>query len=356
MESELTEVCLVTGGAGFIGTAISARLSMHFDRVVAIDALHPQVHPQRKRPAALDRRVELLVRDVTDQAAWEDLLREVSPTVVVHLAAETGTGQSLSESNRHAAVNVCGTTTMLDALLTRSKLPTRIVLASSRAIYGEGAWEDSEIGQVSYPGQRSSEMLKFGQWDFPGKRPLPHSSLFVQPSPTSVYGATKLAQEHILSCWASSLGVQISTLRLQNVYGPGQSLANPYTGIVSLFAQLARNQRSIPLYEDGKMTRDFIYIDDVVEAIVKAAIAAPLSRIPYDIGSGNSIPVMKLAELIADYFQAPPPHITGQFRNGDVRHASCDITRSSIDLDWQPKWELSKGVFALCEWIEQQGQ
>ena len=156
------------------------------------------------------------------------------------------------------------TTRMLDALARSHFLPERIILASTRAIYGEGAWRNNDTGDIIYPGQRSRSQLERREWDFPGLSFLPFAALSTEPRPTSIYGATKLAQEHILRAWALSFGTKVVILRLQNVYGPGQSLINSYTGIVSLFARLARAHKSIPIYEDGQMLRDFVFIDDAL--------------------------------------------------------------------------------------------
>nr|WP_318289438.1 NAD-dependent epimerase/dehydratase family protein [Paraburkholderia sp. BL8N3] len=268
----MMRTCLVTGGAGFIGCAISSTLVRHFDRVVALDNMHPQIHATPDRPARLDPKVELVVGDVTLSETWNSLLQTVKPDVVIHLAAETGTGQSLTEGTRHAMVNVVGTTQMLDAFVRFESVPRRIVLTSSRAVYGEGAWQDA-AGTITYPGQRSKVQLEQGVWDFPGLKCLPFEATRTQPRPTSIYGATKLTQEMVLSAWALSFGVEVGLLRLQNVYGPGQSLSNPYTGIVSLFARLARGGKSIPLYEDGEIVRDFVFIDDVSEAVTGIATA-----------------------------------------------------------------------------------
>ena len=224
--------CLITGGAGFIGCAVSKLLKGPFDRIVAVDSLHPQVHPTGMRPTALDPSVEFVKDDVTEGGTWDHLLAGFKPSTVIHLAAETGTGQSLTEGSRHANVNVVGTTQMLDAFVRHDCIPSRVVLTSSRAVYGEGAWRDAK-GNVSYPGQRSRAMLEAGQWDFPGLTCLPFEATRTEPRPTSIYGATKLTQEMVLRAWALSFGVEIGLLRLQNVYGPGQSLSNPYTGIVS---------------------------------------------------------------------------------------------------------------------------
>lgn len=349
----MSRTCLVTGGAGFIGCAISSEISRQFDRVVALDSLHPQVHPERTRPDALDPKVELIAGDVSDAGVWDCLLKDVHPDVIIHLAAETGTGQSLTEGTRHANVNVVGTTQMLDALVRHQRIPSRIVLTSSRAVYGEGAWA-SEQGVVSYPGQRSKEQLESGVWDFPGLKCLPFEATRTEPRPTSIYGATKLTQEMILTAWARSFSVEVGLLRLQNVYGPGQSLSNPYTGIVSLFSRMAKAGKTIPLYEDGEIIRDFVFISDVARAIVDITNMAAPSSIPYDIGSGEATSIRELAELIARIYGAPAPVVNGAFRNGDVRSASCDITRTSHELGWQPEWSVERGVTALCAWIDKQ--
>jgi dTDP-L-rhamnose 4-epimerase len=179
--------------------------------------------------------------------------------------------------------------------------------------------------------------------------------LTTTPNPSSVYGSTKLAQEHVLASWTGSHDIALSVLRLQNVYGAGQSLTNPYTGIVSLFSRLAREGRSIPLYEDGEITRDFVYIDDVADALV-AAIATPPAdrRRTLDVGTGERTTIRDLAATIATYHAAPGPHVTGQFRDGDVRHAACDVSHTVEHLDWSPQVSLSAGIDRLQVWIAAQ--
>ncbi|MBO3101394.1 NAD-dependent epimerase/dehydratase family protein [Cellulomonas fengjieae] len=342
---------LVTGGAGFIGTAMSPALLERFDRVVALDNLHPQVHATRQRPAELADGVELVVGDVTDRDTWASLLADVTPDVVVHLAAETGTAQSLAESTRHATVNVVGTTRMLDALLESGRLPRRVVLTSSRAVYGEGAWRRGD-GSVVHPRQRTAEVLAQGQWDIPDAEPLPMAAATTTPTPASVYGATKLAQENVLTAWAGAVGVEAAILRLQNVYGPGQSLTNPYTGIMSLFCRLAREGKSIPLYEDGEVRRDFVLIDDVARAVVAAACHPDVFAEPIDIGSGEHQTIARAAQLIAQRYGAPAPHVTGQYRQGDVRHAWADVTRARELLGWAPDVDLREGIDRLATWVD----
>lgn len=344
--------CLVTGGAGFIGCALSQALSLRFGRVVAMDNLHPQIHAHGERPAALASPVELMRADVTRPEDWDRVLSAVQPDVIIHLAAETGTGQSLDEATRHAMVNAVGTTCMFDGLTRQSIVPTHIVLSSSRAVYGEGNWR-GEDGSLHRPGQRSLSQLQAAHWDFPGLRSQPFSAASTVPAPTSIYAATKLAQENLLSAWTQARGSSARILRLQNVYGPGQSLSNPYTGIVSLFVRMAKAGKRIPLYEDGEMTRDFVYIDDVARAMI-AAIDAPRLGSVVDVGTGRACSIATVARFIAGRYGAPPPEVCGKFRNGDVRHATCDISDTQALLKWSPEVSLEQGLERLCQWIDAQ--
>jgi dTDP-L-rhamnose 4-epimerase len=323
-----------------------------FGHVVALDNLHPQIHLKRIRPEELDSRVELQVADVCDSSTWEALFEAFEPIAVLHLAAETGTAQSLTEASRHAMVNVVGLTRLLDALAQKQIAPKHLMLTSSRAIYGEGAWQRIATDEVFYPGQRNLHMLERGQWDFSGAKALTFVADITQPGPTSVYGATKLAQEQILRSWGLAFGVPTSILRLQNVYGPGQSLTNSYTGILSLFARIARRAESIPLYEDGRMVRDFVFIEDVARAIDLAFGRPPLSTRTIDIGSGEATTIADAANSIANIYNAPAPHVNGAFRNGDVRHASSQIEGARESIGYRPEVRLSEGLNRLCAWID----
>lgn len=345
---------LVSGGAGFIGCALSRLLAPRTAQMVVLDNLHPQVHAVAERPKALAPEAELVVGDVTEPHTWDELLDRLRPEIVIHLAAETGTGQSLDESTRHGRVNVVGTTQMLDAFTRIGWQPRHILLSSSRAVYGEGQWVDAQ-GEASYPGLRSHRQLLSGTWDFPGLRAIPSTATTTTPHPTSVYAATKLAQEHLLTVWTQARSTSLSILRLQNVYGPGQSLTNSYTGIVALFSQLAREGQSIPLYEDGAMLRDFVYIEDVAAAFVAAidcAAARPDLTAPVlDIGSGTASTTAEMAGILARFYGAPAPTVTGRFRDGDVRHAACRIDEASRRLNWQPMWDLERGLVSLQTWV-----
>lgn len=345
--------CLVTGGAGFIGCALSSGLAERFTRVLVLDSLHPQVHAQQVRPDRLDERVEFQHADVTDPGVWDQVIPTLRPDIIIHLAAETGTGQSLRESTRHAHVNVVGTTSMLDGLSRHGHAPKQIVLSSSRAVYGEGAWRRAD-GSVYYPGSRSLQQLERQHWDFLGATHIPFAAQVIHPRPSNVYAATKLAQEHLLEAWCSAFGARLTVLRLQNVYGPGQSLTNSYTGIVSLFAQMARDGRSIPLYEDGEMLRDFVYIEDVAAAFLAAIDAPPAEAARLDIGTGGANTLAQAAHILTRRYGAPAPHVSGAYRLGDVRHASCNIEPTKSALPWQPQWPLERGLESLCLWIDQE--
>ena len=352
----MSQSVLITGGAGFIGSALTRRLTTAGYDVTVMDVLHPQVHG-RQAAIELPSSVRLLTCDVTHAPDWDAVLRMVRPSQIVHLAAETGTGQSLSEATRHGSVNVVGTTQLLDALNREGHVPAQFVLASSRAVYGEGAWQCGP--EVFYPPPRSHAQLQAGVWDPEGPggirpKPLPSRAGETETRPTNIYAATKLAQEHIVAAWAAANDTNLSVLRLQNVYGPGQSLANSYTGIVALFSQLALQKRPLEVYEDGQIIRDFVFIDDVVDALF-AAIERPATDARcLDIGSGVPATIHELARTLAAMCGAPEPVVVGRFRDGDVRAARCDIDKTKCELDWQPAWELKDGLRALLDWIGEQ--
>ncbi len=355
MTSESRSI-LITGGAGFIGCELSSRLVDRGDRVIVMDVLHPQVHHGGGLPERLRPEVTLLPVDVTSPSSWDATLRFVQPDCIVHLAAETGTGQSLTEASRHGSTNVVGTTRMTDALGAAGMVPGHILVASSRAVYGEGQWTGG--GSPCSPEGRSHADLEAARWNPVGPglagelRPLASAAERTPALPTSVYGATKLAQEHILGAWCAAKGSALSVLRLQNVYGPGQSLGNPYTGIVTLFARQARSHEEIDVYEDGEIVRDFVFIDDVVDAMVAALSQPPSTKRTVDIGSGRATTVMELAEMLAKRLGAPTPRISGKFRDGDVRAAFADIARAELDLGWKPAWTIEDGMEELLAWME----
>ncbi|WP_099038937.1 NAD-dependent epimerase/dehydratase family protein [Mycobacterium neglectum] len=347
---------LITGGAGFIGSALSRRLVEAGYDVAVMDVLHPQVHAPG-RAVELPPSVRLFTGDVTHAPDCDAVLRLVQPSQIVHLAAETGTAQSLSQATRHGSVNVVGTTQLLDALGRSEIVPDQLVVASSRAVYGEGAWQCGT--DIFYPRPRSHAQLAAGIWDPQGPTdkeavPLPSCASRTEPRPTNVYAATKLAQEHILAAWTTAHDTNLSVLRLQNVYGPGQSLTNSYTGIVALFARLARERQPLQVYEDGRIVRDFVYINDVVGALF-ATVQQPATGLRcLDVGSGSATTIHELATRIATICDAPEPVVVPKFRDGDVRAASCLIEPAEDELGWRPRHALDEGLLALLEWIGEQ--
>jgi dTDP-L-rhamnose 4-epimerase len=352
----LSKSVLITGGAGFIGCKLSRRLLEAGYDVAVMDILLPQVHG-RGHAVDLPPSVRLFTGDVTHAPDWDAVLRLFTPSQVVHLAAETGTAQSLSAATRHGSVNVVGTTQLLDALTRADLVPDQIVVASSRAVYGEGAWRYGTQG--FYPRPRSHAQLLAGEWDPQGPNGevavyLPSCANRTEARPTNIYGATKLAQEHLLGAWAAAHDTNLSVLRLQNAFGPGQSLTNPYTGVVPFFARVSREQRPSEVYEDGRILRDLVYIDDVIDAVFATVQQPARGSRCLDIGSGIATSIHELANKIAASFNAPEPVVVPKFRDGDIRAASCDIEPAANELGWRPKWALDDGLRALLEWIDQQ--
>jgi dTDP-L-rhamnose 4-epimerase len=344
---------LITGGAGFIGSALARALTPHTDDVVLLDSLHPDVHGENPQEPEIPR-ARFIHGDVTSPQVWHKLLEEFSPTAIVHLAAETGTGLSLSEATRHGYVNVVGTTTMLDALFRSPQRPEHIVLASSRAVYGEGQWQSDD--QTFYAEPRTHDDLSKSRWDPESPSggsvtPIPSQAGRTEPRPTNIYAATKLAQENVLSAWAAATGTSLSVLRLQNVYGPGQSLINSYTGILALFSRLAVLQQQIDLYEDGCALRDFVYIGDVVQALIRTLVSPPQRNRTIDIGSGTATTLAQVAEIMIAQEDAPKPIVSGRFREGDVRAASCYITAATTEVGYQPAYTLEAGLGELLSWV-----
>ena len=350
----MARTILITGGAGFLGCNLAADLMAAGDRVSVLDNLHPQVHPKRRRPLMLPDGADLLVGDVVDRSNWDAVLMMVEPDVIVHLAAETGTGQSLTQASRHARVNVLGTAELLDALTRCRRSLAQLLVVSSRAVYGEGEWE--EDGIVFSPGPRTHAALSAGHWDPLGPaggaaRPVASRAGLTPASPTSVYAATKLAQEHLFQAWCAATGTPLTVFRFQNLYGPGQSLTNSYTGLLVHFARMATAGNAIEVYEDGRIVRDFLYIDDASAALCAAIERPPTAARLVDVGSGQPVTLLEVAREVAVLADAPEPVVTGQFRDGDVRAASCDIDAARHDLGWSPTVDRRQGLPRLLAWV-----
>lgn len=344
---------LLTGGAGFIGMRLLKALAKSEYRVAVMDCLLPQVHPERETSVRRLGGARLILGDVADCKDWDGTLNQFAPDIVVHLAAETATGQSLDLPGRQVRTNVMGTAQMLEAFVRNGKMPKHIVLASSRAVYGEGCWRRGD--ERTYPHPRSHRSLSAGQWDpvsGPGWQPVPHRAGLVDARPASVYAATKLAQEHLLAAWTSAKGVSLTVLRLQNVYGPGQSWANPYTGVLVHFAACALRGEPIRVYEDGKIIRDFVHIDDVCDAFMLAITdnQPPATPRVFDIGSGQPELLLDVAHRVAALCRGTV-RVTNEFRDGDVRAAAADVAQSKAELGFTPRRSLDSGLRDLIGWV-----
>lgn len=349
---------LITGGAGFIGSQLSLQLLAKGHNVRVLDNLSSQIHGADPEISPLFRsihgKVEFFRGSVTSR---EDLMK-VLPGIdtVVHLAAETGTGQSMYAIQHYSDVNIGGTALLLD-LIANEPFPVRkIVVASSRAVYGEGKYVCAQHGNV-FPPSRSAEDMACG--DFDVHCPVCGDPARLAPTdeetpvrPASVYGITKLTQEQMVLTVGKALGVSALAFRYQNVYGPGQSLSNPYTGILSIFSTRIRNGGGINIFEDGKESRDFVFIDDVVAATVKGIEhEVPLVDV-FNVGSGVATDVLTIAKTLQQLLgKTVPTVISGQFRLGDIRHNFADLTKVRAALGFEPSIFIEEGLHRFVAWV-----
>lgn len=354
---------LITGGAGFIGSHVTPALLRAGFQVRILDSLSPQIHGVV--PHGLEwlstKGIEFQRGSITNEGELRRALDGVE--AVVHLAAETGTGQSMYDIAHYNAVNVQGTALLTDILANdRQRTVRRVLLASSRSIYGEGAHtcEACGLGQRLYPEARSAQALAKHRWEH--ACPTCGEALTALATaesdlarPASIYAATKLAQEDLVRIACGSLGLGYAILRLQNVYGEGQSLNNPYTGILSIFSTRIRRELELPIFEDGEETRDFVHVEDVANAFLAALTAehAPDSQI--NVGSGLGTSIAEVARQLSRAFGAPPRLVvTSQYRLGDIRHNRADITRLQERLDYRPRVPLAEGLERFAAWVRTQ--
>jgi dTDP-L-rhamnose 4-epimerase len=353
---------LITGGAGFIGSHLALRLLKSNYRVTVLDNLSTQIHGERPEESALYRsildKVYFVRGDVTRRKDLEVLISDQD--MVVHFAAETGTGQSMYQIDRYARVNVGGTALLLDLLANIQHSVKRLIIASSRAVYGEGKYLSKEFGVV-YPGHRSAIDMTAG--DFAVKyfgclEPLTPTATDEESKlhPSSVYGITKQTQEQLVMTVCPSLGVSAVALRYQNVYGPGQSLFNPYTGILSIFSNLIMNHQPINVFEDGMQSRDFIFVDDVVEATILAIERDEAAGEVFNVGIGEPVSVLTVANALVEKLRGNPAvTVTGNFRIGDVRHNYADLGKIKRLLGFSPVYSFDSGLSRFCEWVRSVG-
>ncbi len=353
---------LITGGAGFIGSHLSLKLVDKGYNVLVLDTLNPQIHgenPSLTSPlfCSIKDKVRIKHGSVTDRHLLESLIP--GQNIIVHLAAETGTGQSMYEIERYCNINIGGTALLMDILTNIPNQIRKVVVASSRAIYGEGKYWSPEIGVV-YPNERKEEDLKRGLFEVS----YPECTQMLQLMgtdeeskihPTSVYGVTKQVQEQLVMTVCKSLGKSAVALRLQNVYGPGQSLSNPYTGILSIFSTRIKNNQSINIFEDGLESRDFVYIVDVVEAIILSIEKEEANDHIFNVGSGVSTSVNEVVNNLMKCYGIEVPIIhTGNFRLGDIRHNFADLAKIKRLLGFESHVTFDKGIEKFTNWVNQQ--
>ena len=358
------EKILITGGAGFIGSNLALALLKRGHQVTVLDNLSEQIHGKNpEKTSSLYLSIKDKVHFIKGTVACRETLQKAiaDNTVIVHLAAETGTGQSMYEIQHYTDVNIGATALLLDILTNEKHSVKKVVVASSRAIYGEGKYYNKTKNTFVYPLQRTDEDMQKG--DFEVKDPQNHSDVLELVAttedaiihPTSVYGITKQVQEQLVMTVCPTIGIAGVAFRSRNVYGPGQSLKNPYTGILSIFSTQIKNGNGINIFEDGKETRDFVFISDVVDATVLGIEKETANNQVFNVGTGVATDVITVAtELSNNYGIQVPITISGNYRLGDIRHNYADITKARQLLGFEPKISFKEGLKQFTDWVNTQ--
>lgn len=353
---------LITGGAGFIGSNLIRKLHLKGYRITVLDNLSEQVHSADPESSVLYRAIKDKVHFIHGSVCNRDDLHRalVDQDVIVHLAAETGTGQSMYQVDRYVSVNISATGLLLDMLGDGKYGIKRVVVASSRSIYGEGKYLRPD-GSVVYPGHRCEADLEAGIFEVRAADGSSGLRLVATDEdskihPSSVYGITKQVQEQLVMTVCPLLSIEPVALRYQNVYGPGQSLVNPYTGILSIFSNLIMNGRPINIFEDGLESRDFVFIDDVVDATLLAIEHPRAANGIFNVGSGVPTDVRTVAQKLIECFGAEVPvGVSGNFRLGDIRHNYASLDRIGRCLGFSPKVSFEQGIARFVEWAKSLG-
>jgi len=350
---------LITGGAGFIGAHLTIELISNGHEVIVLDKLSPQIHGANKDKSYLFNLVKdksiFIEGNILFSETLNEFIKEID--VVVHLAAETGTGQSMYNIYDYVNNNSLGTARILEMLVKCRNSVKKFVLASSRAIYGEGAYYCYDHNIV-YPGSRSIDDMRNG--DFECKCPYCNSKITPIPtnenskvSPKSIYGITKYNQEQLVKSVCASINVPYTIFRFQNVYGRGQSISNPYTGILSIFSSLIMQNRKLNIFEDGDESRDFIHVQDVVDSIIMDINSQSNNEV-YNVGTGQRIKVIHIAQTLYNLFEKTENYeISGDFRIGDIRHNYADIKNIQDKLGFNPRIKFDDGLKDLVNWINE---
>lgn len=352
---------LITGGAGFIGSNLTLKLLEKGYKVTILDNLSPQIHGNNPENSELymsiKNKVNFILGTVTSKKDWRRAIKNVD--IIVHLAAETGTGQSMYEIEKYVDTNIKGTAIMWDILTNEKHNIKKVIVAASRAIYGEGKYY-CEVHKEVYPRER--ELKDLEKKDFSVKCPICHKNVKLlgttedsKIDPTSLYGLTKSVQEEMSLLLGKNINIPVVTYRYQNVYGPGQSLKNPYTGILSIFSTRIKNGNNINIFEDGKESRDFVYISDVVDATILGIKKEEANYQSFNVGTGVNIDVLTVAETLKKLYKSDIKiEISGNFRLGDIRHNFADISKAKKLLGYEPKYTFEKGMKKFVEWVDKQ--
>ena len=349
---------LITGGAGFIGSNLALKLISKGYEITVLDNLSEQIHGNDSDLLkSIEGKVKFIKGDVRNADDWEKAL--IDQDIVVHLAAETGTGQSMYEVQKYVDVNINGTALFLDYLVNREHAVKKVIIASSRAVYGEGKYSCEKHG-IIYPNERKENDLLKGE--FEPKCPVCNTDLMVlltdensKIHPSSVYGITKQNQEQMVLNVCQSINIPAVAFRYQNVYGPGQSLKNPYTGILSIFSTQIKNGNDLNIFEDGLESRDFVFIDDVVDATILGIEKEEADFEVFNVGSGKGTTVLEVAEFLKKYYQSDINiKISGNFRLGDIRHNVADLSKIENKLGFHAKVDFQSGIKQFAGWVNQQ--
>lgn len=349
----MADTVLVTGGAGFIGRHLTEALLARGDRVRVLDELIPQVHGDDPATAVPDG-AELVRGDVRDPDKVRGALRGVDK--VVHLAAEVGVGQSMYAVDRYVDVNDRGTAVLFEALIERPV--KRVVVASSMSIYGEGLYRDVDGGAVETAERTPRQQGRlYDPLDRDGRPLTPVATPeWKRPHLASVYALSKYVQERLTLTLTGAYGMEGVALRLFNVYGPGQALSNPYTGVLAIFASRLLNGQRPLVFEDGEQRRDFVHVTDVARAFLLALDSPNAVGEVFNVASGEDRSVRDIARSIAHAMGRAEiePEITGKARAGDIRHCFADIAKARRQLGFEPQRDFGDSLAELADWVATQ--
>ncbi len=348
---------LVTGGAGFIGSNLCDVLVEKGYRVTVFDNLDPQVHPFGKIPDYLNRKVKFIKGDVRDYAKLKDAI--IGQDYIFHFAASVGVGQSQYQISKYVETNICGTANLLDILVNSKHKVKKIVVAASMSSYGEGLAKCKNCGVFKPDLRKLSEgkvIKRHSYWEIK----CPYCKNTVSSVPThentplnanSIYAISKKEQEEMSLLIGQTYGIPVSSLRFFNVYGPNQSLSNPYTGVTAIFISRIKNNKPPVIFEDGFQTRDFIWIQDVARACVLALENEKANYEIFNVGTGKPVSILEIARILISLLnKKPSPLVTYRFRKGDVRHCFADIQKIKKFLGFTPCVSLEDGLLKLVEW------